>query len=149
VVELLLARQELLRVGRRQKEAASLLVGEQLRGESNEPVRLAEPAQVAGRDMELVEPVGDVGVVLEVAGVARPARPPAAVEAAVRARQRPEQELRNLTARIDQLGTGEAPARVRERRERQAVPGRDRLVVAERLGSPLAHLEEPLAEFLV
>src|SRR5205823_7262770 len=75
--------------------------------------------------------------------------PPAAVAAAVRAREGPEQELRDLAAHIDQLGTVEAPARLRERRQCQPVPGRDRLVVAERLGPPLAHLEEALAEVLV
>src|SRR5205814_1924296 len=128
---------------------ASVSVGERLHSEPNETVRLTEPAPVAGRAMELVEPVGDVGVVLEVAGVARPARPPAAVEAAVRARERPEQELRDLAARIDQLRTVETAARLRERRQRQPVPGRDRLVVAERLGPLLAHVEEPALELLV
>ena len=45
-------------------------------GEPGKAPRLLQPAQVAGRDVQLVEPVGDVGVVLEEAGDARLAVPP-------------------------------------------------------------------------
>ena len=52
VVEVLPPRDEPLAVGRRLEEAAFGVVGEQLDGEEREPVRLHEPAQVAGRDVE-------------------------------------------------------------------------------------------------
>ena len=56
VVELLLARDELLAVGGRQEEAAALVVAEQLDREPREPPRLLEPAQLAGRDVQLESP---------------------------------------------------------------------------------------------
>src|SRR5690349_24091140 len=83
VVELLLPRDQLLAVGRREEETASFLVGKELDGEPGEPVRLLEPAEDAGSDVQLVEPVGHVRVVLEVARVPGAASPPAAVEATV------------------------------------------------------------------
>ena len=54
VVEVLLARDQLLRVVGGHEEAAALLVGEELDRQPGEPVRLLEPAQLAGRDVELV-----------------------------------------------------------------------------------------------
>ena len=51
VVEFLLACDELLSVGRREEEAAALLVGEELDGEQGEPARLLEPTQLAGCDV--------------------------------------------------------------------------------------------------
>ena len=53
VVELLLARDQLLAVDRRLEEAATLVVGEELDRERGEAVRLAQPARVAGRDVQL------------------------------------------------------------------------------------------------
>ena len=103
VVELLLAGNEPLAVGRREEEAAAFLVGEELDREPRESVRLLEPAQLAGRDVQLVEAVRDVRIVLQVAGVSRPARTPAAVQAAVLVRERPEQELRQLPPGLDEL----------------------------------------------
>ena len=70
-----------------------LVVGEQLDRERREPVRLAQPARLAGRDVQLEQAVGDVGVVLEVARALRDAVAPRAVQAAVRRRERAEQEL--------------------------------------------------------
>ena len=64
-------RDELLAVGRGEEEAAALVVAEELDREQCEPPRLLEPAQLAGRDVQLVEPVRDVGVVVEEAGTAR------------------------------------------------------------------------------
>ena len=78
---------------RREEEAAALLVAEELDGEPREPVRLLEPAQLAGRDVQLVEAVGDVRVVLEEAGVLRLARTVGAEEAPILGGERPEQEL--------------------------------------------------------
>src|SRR6266487_6095558 len=110
VVELLLACHQPLAVGGREKETAALLVGEELDGEPREPVRLLEPAQLAARDVQLVEPVGDVGIVLQVPGIAGPAGPPAAVQAAVLIRERAEQELSQLPAGLDELGAIEPAA---------------------------------------
>ena len=67
VVELLRPRDQLLAVGGREEEAAALLVGEELDREPREPVRLPQPAQLARRDVQLEQPVGDVRVVVEVA----------------------------------------------------------------------------------
>ena len=107
VVELLLARDELLAVGRREKEAAPLLVGEELDGESDETVGFQEPAQLTRRDVQLVESVGDVGVVLQVAGVASAPSPPAAVQAASVVGERPEQELGQLLRSLEEVSTAE------------------------------------------
>ena len=65
VVEVLRPRDEPLAVGRREEEAAVLVVGEELDREPREPVRLVEPAQLARRDVELEQPVRDVRVVVE------------------------------------------------------------------------------------
>ncbi len=45
VVELLRAHDERLAVGRREEEAATLVVGEELDGEQRQPPRLREPAE--------------------------------------------------------------------------------------------------------
>ena len=79
VVESLLPRDEPLAVGRREEEAAALGIAEQLDRGEREPPRLAQPAQVAGRDVQLVEAVRDVRVVVEVRrvlGLAVAERPP-------------------------------------------------------------------------
>ena len=68
VVEVLRAHDERLAVGRREEEAAALVVSEQLDREQRQPARLLEPAQLAGGDVQLVEPVRDVRVVVEEAG---------------------------------------------------------------------------------
>src|SRR5262249_58566718 len=60
VVELLLARDQLLAVCGREEEAAALIVGEELDREPGQPVRLLQPAQLACRNVKLVEPVDDV-----------------------------------------------------------------------------------------
>ena len=63
---------ERLAVGRREEEAAALVVSKQLDGEQRQAARLLEPAQVAGGDVQFVEPVRDVRVVVEVAGARGP-----------------------------------------------------------------------------
>ena len=73
VVEVLLARDQLLAVLRREEEAAALVVAEQLDRLESQPAR--SRAGVAGRDVQLEQPVRDVGVVVQVAGtVALPSR---------------------------------------------------------------------------
>ena len=109
---------------------------------SREPVRLEQPARVAARDVQLHQPVCDVGVVLEVTRSLRDAVPPGAVQPAVRCRQIAEEKAGQLGCRLDAPSLG-------ERREHQAVPGGDRLVVAERLRPLLAQRVQPLARVLV
>ena len=93
VVEGLLARDEPLAVLRAEEEPAAFVVVEKLEGEPGQAVRFLEPARLAGGDVELVEAVGDVGVVLEKAGVLGPALPEGSVEAAFLVREGPEEEL--------------------------------------------------------
>ena len=93
VVELLLACDELLAVTRRLEEAARLVVREQVDCERCQPVRLAQPLRVAGRDVQLHQAVGDVGVVLEVAGSLGDTVSPRAVQPAVGRGQLAEQEV--------------------------------------------------------
>ena len=149
VVELLRPRDEALAVGRREKEAAVLVVGEELDREPGEPVRLVEPARLSGRDVELEEPVRHVRVVVEVAGAARAALAVAAPKPAVVVGERAEQELPQPSGGVDPVRPLEPPPGFRERGEREPVPRRDRLVVAERLRALLSHLEEPRAQVLV
>ena len=55
-----------------------LLVGEELDREPRESVRRLEPAELAGRDVQLEQAVRDVRVVVEVARTARAPAPVAA-----------------------------------------------------------------------
>ena len=149
VVEVLRARDERLAVRRREEEAAAFLVGEEVDGEHREPVRLEEPPRLAGRHVQLVEPVRDVGVVLEVAGSLRAAGAVGSEEAPVVAGERTEQELGGIDRGRDEVAALEPSPRLGQRRDGHAVPGRDRLVVAERLRPLLSELEEPGARLLV
>ena len=92
VVELLRPRDEALAVDGREEEAAVLVVGEELDREPREPVRLLEPPQLAGRDVQLEQAVRDVRVVVEVAGAARAPVAAAAAQPAVLVGERAEQE---------------------------------------------------------
>ena len=130
-----------LAVDGREEEAAVRVVGEELDREQREPARLVQPAEVAGCDVELVEPVRDVRVVLEVAGALRDAVAPGAVEP-LAVGERAEQELAERARRVEVVGAVEPPPRLRERREHQPVPGSDRLVVALRLRALLARGEQ-------
>ena len=149
VVELLRPRDEALAVGRGEKEAAVLLVGEELDRESREPVRLVEPARLSGRDVELEEPVRHVRVVVEIAGSAGAAIAVAAPKPAVVVGERAEQELPQRSSGVDPVGPLEAAPGFGECGERKPVPRRDRLVVTERLRALLSDLEEAGAQVLV
>src|SRR5579884_3664238 len=144
VVEGLLPRDERLAVGRGEEEAAALRVAEQLDGEERQPPRLEEPARLAGGDVQLVQAVGDVRVVVEVAGALGLAAAPGAVQPAPVGAQRPEQEGRQPGRHLEPVGPPELPSRLGEGGEQQAVPGGDRLVVPARLRPPGARLEQPL-----
>ena len=144
VVEILLPRDERLAVDRRQEEAAVHVVGEEIDRKQREPVRLVQPAELAGRDMQLVEPVRDVRVVLEVAGPLRDAVSPGSVQP-LAVGERAEQELGELARGVEPVVALEPPPRFRERGEHEPVPGGDRLVVAQRLRPLLPHREQPRA----
>ena len=133
VVEVLRAGGERLAVVRREEEPAALVVREELDRAIGDPARLEQPAHVAGRDVELDEAVGDVRVVVEEAAAADPAVADAAQHAAVLAAERPEKEVAEPHGGLEQVVPLDAPGRLGERRESEAVPGRDRLVVAKRL----------------
>ena len=94
--------------------------------------------------MELEQAVRDVGVVVEEAAAADATVADAAQHAAVLAAQRPEQEAAELHGGVEPVASVEPPRGLRERREREAVPRCDRLVVAEGLGPLGAQREQPL-----
>ena len=108
-------------------------VSEELDSEEREPMGLEEPAHVAGRDVELDEAVCDVRVVVQEAEAAHAAVASRAEEPAVLRRERAEQELAEIARRVEPVVALEPVAGLGERREREAVPGGERLVVAERL----------------
>src|SRR4051812_29604002 len=66
-----------------------------------------------------------------------------AVEAAFGCGERPEQELAERLRRVEPVVALEPPPRLRECREREAVPGRDHLVVEARLRPRRALGEQP------
>src|SRR5581483_5058581 len=125
-------------------ETAAVLVGKQLDGEQRQPARFLEPAGLSRRDVELVEAVRDVRVVVEVADAGGASCSIRAKEPAVGG-ERPEQELREAPSRVEPLCAVEPPPGLGQRRERQAVPRRDRLVVPSGLRPRRADCEEPLA----
>ena len=132
VLEILLARDELLPVGGREEEAAALVVGEELDGEAGQAVRLLEPAELTRRDMQLEQAVCSVGVVLEVARALGLACAKRAVQA-VTVGERAEQELAEPARRVEVVAPLEPAARFGQCSQGQPVPRRDRLVVAQRL----------------
>ena len=83
IVEVLLPRDELLPVPRREEETAVGGVAEEIDGKHCKPPRLFEPAQLSGCDVELVQAVRNIGVILEHARMLRLARTPVAVETAL------------------------------------------------------------------
>ena len=128
VVEVLRPRDQRLAPVGREEEAAVLLVGEELDRAKRQPPRLEQPARLARGEMELEQPVRDVGVVVEIAGAARPPVPPRA-RAAGPVREWTEHELRGVFGGLDPVGPSQEPSRLGERRDREPVPGGDRLVV--------------------
>src|SRR6186997_1496490 len=126
-------------VRRREEESSLFLVGEELDGEQDEPPCFEEPVELPGGDVELEEAVCDVRVVVEEPEAARPAVSDRAVQSSVVRRQRAEQERPEPPRGIEPIGSLEAVPRLGERGEREPVPRRERLVVAERLrtGVPL------------
>ena len=73
----------------------------------------SQPAHLAGRDVELEQPVRDVRVVVEEALAAHLSLAPRAREAAVLARERPEQELPDAARRLEPVGPLEPARRLR------------------------------------
>src|SRR5919201_1539521 len=99
--------------------------------------------------MELVQAVGDVGVVFEHAGVLRLSRPPGAEEPSLRGRERPEEELGAALGCVDEVRSLQATAGLGECRDGEPIPRRDRLVVAQRLWPSLALGEQSRAGLVV
>src|SRR3954451_5323692 len=93
IVELLLAGDERLSVGRSVEDPAAVLVCEQVDREERQPPRLLQPLQLAWRDVQLVEPVRDVGVVLEKRVRVRASCTPRSKQLPVRLGQGAEKEL--------------------------------------------------------
>ena len=95
-------------------------------------MRLEQPAELARRDVELEQAVGDVRVVVEVPGAARTTVASRAQESSVFG-QRPEQELADAAGDLEPVVALEAVRGLGERRQREPVPGGEDLVVAEGL----------------
>src|SRR6185437_2622923 len=146
IVEVLLPRDELLSVPRREEEAAVGGVAEEIDGKHCEPPRFFEPAQLSACDVELVQAVRNVGVILEHARMLRLTCTPAAVETALLSGKRSEQELAKRAGRVEVVVTPEPSPGLGESREREAVPGSDRLVVTQRLPAKFPLLEQPRAQ---
>ena len=142
VVELLLAVDEPLAVGGRVEEAAVFRVAEQLHGQQRQPARFLEPAELARRDVQLVQTVGHVCVVLEHARVLGLTRTPRPEETTFGGGERPQDELCERPRRIEQIWTVEPTACFRECGKSESVPRGDRLVVAQWLRPPPALSEQ-------
>ena len=126
-----------------------LLVPEKLDGEPGQAVRLLEPAKLARCDVELQQPVGGVGVVLQEARVLRPPVAVAPEQPAFVIRERAEQELADPPCGVEEVAAFEAAAGLGKRCQGEAVPRGDRLVVPGGLRPLLAELPEPAPEVLV
>ena len=125
-------------------EEAAGRIGEMVEDRVGEVAGGDEPALVERRLVQREQPVGEVGVVLEdalAAGPAvlpRPTEPAVGADAARRGSGRPPRSPRRHVARLVERPTG-----LGERRDRQPVPGGQRLVVAGRLGTRLTAGEQP------
>src|SRR3954469_19441457 len=144
IVELLLAGDERISVGRSAEEPPAVLVCEQGDPEERQPPRLLQPPQLACRDVQLVEPVRDVGVVLEKRVRVRASCTPRSKQLPVRLGQGAEQELAEPSRCDDDVVALETASRLRECSEREPVPRREHLVVACRLRPLLPQSEQPL-----
>src|SRR6478752_8254258 len=96
--------------------------------------------------MQLVEPLRDVGVVVEIPGSACATGPVRAVQAPGGG-ERPEQESGEPAGGVDPVCAVEPPPRLGQRRQGQPVPGGDRLVVAAGLWAPGADREQASTSF--
>ncbi len=96
--------------------------------------------------MQLDEAVCDVRVVVEVRVAARAPVPARTQQSPVLAGQRPEQKLPYATSSLEPVVAVETVGRFGERREREPVPRREDLVVAERLGTRRALGEHACAQ---
>ena len=143
VVEPLRAGHELVAARRGEEEAAVGGIVEQVDGEQREAMRLGQEPRLAGREVELEQAVCHVRVVVEEALAADLSLPPGAREPPVLARQRPEQELRHPSCRVEPVAALEPAGALGERREGEPVPGREHLVVEARLGPQLTLGEQP------
>ena len=93
-----------------------LLVLEELDRQQREPARLLEPAQLAGRLVQLEQPGRDRRVVVQVRVDLRRAGAEAPVQAPALVRERAEQELGDRARRVEVVLAPEPAARLGERR---------------------------------
>ena len=135
----------LVGVCRREEEPAALLVGEELDRDQREPVRLEQPAKLAGRDMQLEQAVRDVCVVVQVPAATCPSVTARAQEPSV-LRKRPEQELANAAGNLEPVFAFEAVRGLGDRRQREPVPRCEGFVVAEGLRAGRTLGEQALSE---
>src|SRR4029078_12042701 len=93
---------ELLAVRGRQEAAALLVVTEELDRSEREPSRLEHAACLPSCRLEVVQPMCDVRVVLEVPGALGDAVSPRAMQAPA-VGERPDQEAGELLCRVEAL----------------------------------------------
>src|SRR3954447_13291620 len=122
IVELLLAGDERLSVGRSVEEPAAVLVCEQVDREERQPPRLLQPPQLACRDVQLVEPVRDVGVVLEKRVRVRASCTPRSKQLPVRLGRGAEKNPPEPPRCDDDVAAWETAPPLRECSEREPVP---------------------------
>ena len=118
----------------RRIEEATGRIRESLQDPLGEAHGRREPAFVERRLVQREQAIGEVRVVLEDAVAARPAVLPRPTERAVGAQQPADDRLGRAGRRRDVVRPRECPTRLREGRDGQPVPGRERLVVAGGLG---------------
>ena len=142
VVELLSPRHEPVVVD---EEATALRVAEPFPSMTSEQPRLLEPAKLAGGEVELEVAVRDIRVVLEIPVDLRLAVPVAPEEPPFGIGHPLSQEERQPVCDLEVVGAGEHAACLGERRQGEAVPGGDGLVVSQRLRPSHPSLEQLLA----
>ena len=122
------------RVGGGVEEAAAA-VGEPVQDDVEQLTRPSVPALVSGHLVEGEQPLGEIGVVLEHPRRLRVGAPSQGDASEPPGARRPVQRQEVLGAghgRGQQVGPGEQGARFGQACDREAVPGRDHLVVAGR-----------------
>ena len=133
VLEILRPVNQLFVIVGRVEEAAVLLVEEALEHQLGQLASPVHPASIEGRFVERQQPLGEVGVVLQVGVVLGfRARFPGPEEPPRLSPHRLPNELGVGDGRVDVVRASESPPRLRKRREHEAVPRRQDFVVEPR-----------------
>ncbi len=133
-----IAHDQLLMITRRVEEAARLFIEEVGEGALEQPLRLAQPANLTARLVQVDQPLGQVGVVLQVGIEVRLPGPIGSQQAAVLARERRQDEVGGAFRRFDVSWVADHPVALGQRADHQAVPGGEDLVVQAGLHPVLA-----------